>query len=210
MNIEAKSQIIITSNHQKAIELLKQKAPKGSSFELFIKDNENFLVSDANEVIASSYLASKEQIFLVLYANNFSDIVQNRLLKIIEEPPKNKEFIIITPSKSTLLPTILSRLPLVTLEDEKEQVALSLDVKNLNLESVYHFLQEHKRLKSAEAIVLLEAIVKEAIVCESYNLDEKSLELFHKLRIALDVGSPSDFVLTTLLLKLLAKKKKRR
>jgi len=210
LNIEAKSQIIITSNHQKAIELLKQKAPKGSSFELFIKDNENFLVSDANEVIASSYLASKEQIFLVLYANNFSDIVQNRLLKIIEEPPKNKEFIIITPSKSTLLPTILSRLPLVTLEDEKEQVALSLDVKNLNLESVYHFLQEHKRLKSAEAIVLLEAIIKEAIICESYNLDEKSLELFHKLRIALDVGSPSDFVLTTLLLKLLAKKKKRR
>jgi DNA polymerase-3 subunit delta' len=209
LNLEPKSQIVITSDYEKVLQELKEHAPKGSSFELFIKDDENFLVSDANEVIANAYLASKEKVFLVLYAKNFSDVVQNRLLKIIEEPPKNKEFILITPSKSTLLATILSRLPLTHFEDKKEKIELSLDMNNLSLEAVYQFIQEHKRLKVDEAIVLVEEIIKQALLSDSFNIDEKTLALFYKVRLALDVGSPTDFVLTTLLLKLLAKKKKR-
>jgi DNA polymerase-3 subunit delta' len=41
-----------------------------------------------------------------------------------------------------------------------------------------------------------------------YDLDEKTLQLFSNAFIALDVGSPPQFVLITLLLKLLAKKRK--
>jgi DNA polymerase-3 subunit delta' len=41
-----------------------------------------------------------------------------------------------------------------------------------------------------------------------YNLDEKTLSLFSDCYVALDMGSPPQFVLNTLLLKLLARKKR--
>ena len=56
---------------------------------------------------------------------------------------------------------------------------------------------------------IVEAIIKEAIKSNAYNLDANSLELFSNATKALNLGSPADFILTTTLLKLLAKKKKR-
>jgi len=189
--------------------MLKSSAPKDSMFELFIKDGENFKVEDANEVIAKAYLASNYKVFIVLYAENFSEVVQNRLLKIIEEPPKNKEFILITPSKSALLSTIKSRLPTINLASKKDEVEIKLNFKNLSINDVYSFVQEHKRLKPKDAIIYLEAIITKAIKSKSFDLDEQSFEVFKNARVALDVGSPADFVLTSVLLKLLAKKRKK-
>ena len=209
MKIEPTSQIFITSNYEEIIENIKHVAPSGAKFELFIRDEDNFKVEDANEVIAKAYLASEYKLFLILYANSFSDVVQNRLLKIIEEPPKNKEFIIITPSKAALLSTIKSRLPVINMESKKENIELELNFKSLSLNDVYSFVQKHKRLKPNDAIIYLEAISKEAIKSNSFKLDANSLDIFTKARVALDLGSPADFVLTTVLLKLLAKKIKR-
>jgi len=209
LKIEPTSQIFITSNYEEIIENIKHVAPSGAKFELFIRDEDNFKVEDANEVIAKAYLASEYKLFLILYANSFSDVVQNRLLKIIEEPPKNKEFIIITPSKAALLSTIKSRLPVINMESKKENIELELNFKSLSLNDVYSFVQKHKRLKPNDAIIYLEAISKEAIKSNSFKLDANSLDIFTKARVALDLGSPADFVLTTVLLKLLAKKIKR-
>jgi len=209
MKLSLQSQIIITTDFQGTIEKLQAIAPKEASFELFIKEGENFLVSDANEVIAKAYLASQEKVYLCLASNTFSDVVQNRLLKIIEEPPKNKEFILLTPNKSALLPTIKSRLIVVSLDEVKESKEIDLDIEHLELESVYRFIQENKNLKSQEAVVVIETIMKRAIESDKFNLDEGTLTLFTKIREVLNLGSPIDFVLTTLLLKLLAKKYKR-
>jgi DNA polymerase-3 subunit delta' len=55
---------------------------------------------------------------------------------------------------------------------------------------------------------LVECISKEAIGSQNFDLDEKTLRLFSNAFIALDVGSPPQFVLNTLLLKLLARKKR--
>ncbi|HHD79267.1 MAG TPA: DNA polymerase III subunit delta', partial [Epsilonproteobacteria bacterium] len=41
-----------------------------------------------------------------------------------------------------------------------------------------------------------------------YNIDEKTLTLFSNSYVALDMGSPPQFVLNALLLKLLARKKR--
>jgi len=209
LNLEPISQVLITSDFNEAVEKIKAIAPQKSSFELFIKENEPFIVSDANEVISKAYLASEYKVFIFLASETFSEIVQNRLLKIIEEPPKNKEFILITASKSALLPTIKSRLPIVNLNSEKNELELNLDINNLTLNSVYNFLQENKRLKPKEAIPIAEKIIKDAIKSGVYNLDEGALKLFSDARRALDVGSPADFILTNILLKLLAKKPKR-
>jgi len=209
VKLEPISQVIITDDFNNAIEQLKEIAPSDSRFELFTKENENFLVADANEVIAKAYLASKEKVFLILGSITFSDVVQNRLLKIIEEPPKNKEFILLTHSKSALLSTIKSRLPITNLKATNDEIELNLDITNLDLQKVYNFIQENKRIKPKEAIPLLEQIIKEAIKSKKYNLDDSLLTIFSDTREALEVGSPADFVLTALFLKLLAKKVKR-
>jgi DNA polymerase-3 subunit delta' len=54
----------------------------------------------------------------------------------------------------------------------------------------------------------IERLGKEAMRSAQYDLDEKTLTLFSQSYIALDVGSPPQFVLTALLLKLLARKKR--
>jgi len=167
-----------------------------------------FLVEHAQQAIAKAYVASEYLNYIILIAPKFSDVAQNRLLKVIEEPPKNKAFILITESKSALLDTIQSRLPVTVLHDAKEEAPFTLDLQNLNLAKVYEFIQEHSRLSAVECRILVEKISLEAMKSGRYTLDEQTLKLFSDCVKALDVGSPTSFVLNTLLLKLLAKKKK--
>ena len=171
-------------------------------------EKETFSVTDAKMVIEKAYMASEEITIIILAAKTFSPLVQNKLLKVIEEPPKNKEFILLTESKSTILDTIKSRLPITLLSEVKEVKKLGLALKSLSLEDVYAFTQTHKRTDVKVMKVLIEEIAKEAIASESYDLDDKTLTLFSNTFIALDVGSPPQFVLNTLLLKLLARKKR--
>ncbi len=167
-----------------------------------------FLVEHAQKAIEKAYVASENLNYIILVAPKFSDIAQNRLLKIIEEPPKNKAFIIITESKSALLDTIQSRLPVTVLHDSSSEEELSLNLENLNLARVYEFVQEHSRISAVECKVLVEKISLGAMKSQKYNLDESTLKLFSDCIKALDMGSPTMFILNTLLLKLLARKKR--
>ncbi|CAA6801222.1 MAG: DNA poymerase III subunit delta [uncultured Sulfurovum sp.] len=167
-----------------------------------------FLVEHAQNVIEKAYIASENLNYIILIAPKFSDVSQNRLLKILEEPPRNKAFILITESKSALLDTIQSRLPITLLHDNVIEETFSLDLENLNLAKVYEFVQENTRISSAECRVLVEKISLNAMKSEKYNLDESTLKVFSDCVKALDVGSPVTFVLNVLLLKLLAKKKR--
>ena len=169
-------------------------------------EKETFSVADAKLAIEKAYIASDETTIIVLAAKSFSTTVQNKLLKVIEEPPENKEFILIVESKSTILPTIKSRLPIIVLNEVKEEKSLGLNMMQLSLSTVYEFIQEHKRTDAKNMKYLVERISKEAISSKNYDLDEKTLTLFSNAVVALDVGSPPQFVLNTLLLKLLARK----
>ncbi len=204
--LQLTSQVIITSNAEETIALL-ENVKKNERLIKIIKED-NFLVEDAALAIEKAYLASEETTVIILAAKIFSPVVQNKLLKVIEEPPKNKEFIIITPSKATILATIRSRLPIHVLNEAREKEALGLDVTQLSLGTVYDFVQEHKRTNAAQMIKIIEQISKEAMHSGKFNLDEKTLDLFSNAFRVLDMGSPPSFVLNTLLLKLLAKKKR--
>ena len=173
-----------------------------------VTDKVSFSVNDAKTAIEKAYMASDETTVIILADKAFTPLVQNKLLKVIEEPPKNKVFILVTESKSTVLATIKSRLPITVLSERKEEEALGLDLVQLSLGSVYEFVQLHKRTDSKSMTMLVERIVKEAISSQKFNLDEKSLTLFSNTYVALDMGSPPQFVLNALLLKLLARKKK--
>ena len=206
MSIILSSQVIITSDIEGTISKL-EALRTTERFVKIIKEDA-FLVEDAKLAIEKAYMASEEITIIILAAKSFSPIVQNKLLKVIEEPPKNKEFIIISPSKSTILATIKSRLPIIVLSEKKEEEPLGLDLKQLSLATVYAFIQTHKRTDAKVMKQLVERISKEAIASQNYDLDETTLTLFSNSFQALDVGSPPPFVLNTLLLKLLARKKR--
>jgi DNA polymerase-3 subunit delta' len=200
------SQVIISSDIDDTVSKL-ESLQQNERFVKIIKED-TFLVEDAKLAIEKAYMASEETTIILLAAKTFSPVVQNKLLKVIEEPPPKKEFILITPSKATILDTIRSRLPIMVLSQAKEEEVLDLDLKQLSLATVYDFVQTHKRTDAKAMKLLIERISKEALQSQGYNLDEKTLTLFSNAFIALDVGSPPQFVLNTLLLKLLARKKR--
>jgi len=201
------SQVIISTNIEDTV--MQLEALRSTERIVKILEGEKaFSVTDAKEVIEKAYMASEEITVLILTAKTFSPIVQSKLLKVIEEPPKNKEFILITNAKSTILDTIRSRLPIVTLSGLKEEEDLGLDVAALSLATVYEFIQTHKRTDAKAMKILVERISKAAISSQVYDLDDKTLTLFSNAFMALDMGSPPAFVLNTLLLKLLARKKR--
>ena len=201
------SQVIISSDIDNTIALIEAYKTNERIVKI-IEEEKAFSVKDAQQVIEKAYMASEETTVIILAAKIFSPIVQNKLLKIIEEPPSKKEFILITPSKATILATIRSRLPITILSENKEEEALVLDMQQLSLSSVYEFIQTHKRTNAKEMAGIIERISKEAINSQGYNLDEKTLSLFSNTFVALDMGSPPQFVLNALLLKLLARKKR--
>ncbi len=212
MSIELtlQSQILISSDIPGTIETLKSLRTTERFVEIVKLDpkDDSFKVEDAKLAIEKAYIASEEPTIIILAAKSFSPIVQNKLLKVIEEPPSKKEFILITPAKSTILATIRSRLPVRVLSEQIEEEVLELDVAQLSLPSVYDFVQTHKRTDAKVMKRIVERIAKEAMQSQKFDLDEKTLILFSNAYTALDVGSPPQFVLNTLLLKLLARKQK--
>ena len=172
------------------------------------EETKAFCVDDAKEAIEKAYMASEETTVIILVAKMFTPLVQNKLLKVIEEPPPKKEFILVTSSRATILPTIRSRLPLIVLNETKSESTLELDLRQLSLAHAYEYVQRHKRTDAKAMKRLVEQIAKEAIAVQQYHLDEKTLRHFSRAFVALDIGSPPQFVLTTLLLKLLARKKR--
>ncbi|HFU77041.1 MAG TPA: DNA polymerase III subunit delta' [Epsilonproteobacteria bacterium] len=201
------SQVIVTSKIEETIAMLEAQKTNERIVKV-LEEEKTFSVDNAKEVIAKAYMASEETTVIILSAKVFSPIVQNKLLKVIEEPPKNKEFILITQSKSTILDTIRSRLPITVLSQTKEEEELGLELSTLSLSSVYAFIQEHKRTNAKEMSIIVERIAKEVMASGGYNIDEKTLTLFSNSYVALDMGSPPQFVLNALLLKLLARKKR--
>ncbi len=200
------SQVIISSDIDDTVIQL-EALQQNERFVKIIKED-NFLVEDAKLAIEKAHMASDETTIIILAAKTFSPVVQNKLLKVIEEPPPRTEFVLITPNKATILDTIRSRLPITVCASYAEEEVLELDVAQLSLATVYEFVQTHKRTDAKAMKTLVERISKEAIHSQAYNLDEKTLNLFSNAFIALDVGSPPPFVLNTLLLKLLARKKR--
>jgi len=201
-----RSQVIVTSDPVSAIEELERAAEASDRF-VKIEKEDRLLVEDAQMAIEKAYLASEERVVIVLSAPQISDVVQNKLLKVIEEPPPGKEFVIIVPSKSMILPTIRSRLPIVSLYDSKEEEDSGLDLRSLDLRTVYDYVQKNRYLSAPEMRKVVERLVKEALGSGLYDTDEKSLRLFGRAVSLLDKGSTPVFVLTAVLLELLKKRR---
>lgn len=76
------------------------------------KNGEKLLVADSNDIVAEAYIKPVNLPNKIFIINNFdvsTDEAQNKLLKVLEEPPKNVFFLLSAKSEEKVLATIKSR-----------------------------------------------------------------------------------------------------
>lgn len=79
---------------------------------IFPKENAKFLVEDAEKIVEESAILPVEgniKLFVVTDFSKATAQAQNKLLKIIEEPPKGVYFLLGASNSFNVLPTVLSR-----------------------------------------------------------------------------------------------------
>lgn len=191
------SHIIITDQVEEEIDGIKQRLYP-SRIVPFYKDD--FLIDDAKEVIREAYIAEEHVKYIILAAKLFNEASQNSLLKLLEEPPRNIEFIIITESKAALLPTVRSRMPLISKKSEKKALELDISLKKLDLSALFDFVKAHERTPKHEAKELIEALYHKAMD-EQIMLDAKQLESFETAYKLIGLNARMNSVLSMLLMK---------
>lgn len=104
------------------------KARAGSHPDIFTLDGDEnpraFPVDAIRQIRSDAYVKPNEapcKVYLLLGAQNMSEISQNALLKVLEEPPENVHFILTCPSAAALLPTVRSRAQVFSLENSRAE-----------------------------------------------------------------------------------------
>ncbi|MCG3699727.1 DNA polymerase III subunit delta' [Aliarcobacter butzleri] len=195
------SSILIVNNIEETLNLMLPKYPLHSVRVIKNDEKEEFLIAQANETIKEAFIATSEKKYLFLCGSTFRKEAQNALLKILEEPPRNIVFILITNSKTSLLPTIYSRLPYKYLKKSEQKIESSLNLNRLDLKDIYTFLQENQKISKQEAKDIVESLLLKANN-QKIKLSQKKLNFFSKAIKLLELNSKPINVLTTLLLYL--------
>ncbi len=192
-----KGHILISSDIESEFEKLKSSL-KPNRVVGFIE--EKFLIEHAKAVIAEAYISESQTKYIILGALEFNSVSQNSLLKVFEEPPKNIEFIIITPTKSNLLPTVRSRLPILKGKTNHKLHECELNIALLNYNTIFSFLKSNARCKKNEAKALVEAIYYRATVIDMLILSKAQLDNFDKAYRLLELNSRPQSVLALVLM----------
>lgn len=165
------------------------------------EEKDEFLVAQANATIKEAYISSSNKKYLFLCGTTFRTEAQNALLKIFEEPPKNIVFIILTTSKSSILPTIYSRISYKNLRKNNFSKTIDIDFNRIDLKEIYQFLKDNQRISKNEAKELIETILL-TIKKQNVKLNAKQLDFFDRSIKLIELNSKPINILTTLLLSL--------
>lgn len=193
------SHIIITDNIEVASSTL-QAQLKPQRTVLFQPDEVNFKIEVSKAVIAEAYIAEEQVKYLILSAKMFTTEAQNALLKLLEEPPRNIEIIIITESKSVLLPTVRSRLKIVQQKRQQEKMVPDLNLAALDLSDLVSFVKAHERLGKSEAKALIEGLYYRATAIDKVAMSEQQIDGFARSYRLLEVNARFQTILITLLM----------
>jgi len=194
-----KGHIIISDDIESEVSRLEEEL-KPFRVVKFIVMGEIFKLEHAKAVLAESYISESNTKYIILGASDLSDVAQNSLLKLLEEPPKNIEFIIISPTKSNLLPTVRSRLPILKINNHHIVHELDLNLARLDYKDVFSFLKENARVKKEEAKELVQALFHRAIAVDMLILTPLQLDNFDKAYRLLSLNSRPQSVLAMLLM----------
>lgn len=124
---------------------------------VYPKNGEKLLVADSNEIVSEAFVKPVNMPYKIFIINNFdvsTEEAQNKLLKVLEEPPRNVYFLIGAKSEEKVLPTIRSRCDKIKISPlpAEERNAISDDALANILGGGYIgrtlFLQENEGLKN--------------------------------------------------------------
>ncbi|MEA3372872.1 MAG: DNA polymerase III subunit delta' [Campylobacterota bacterium] len=202
MSTPERSHILITDEIEEAAEKIKERLHPERIVN-FIPESLDFKIEDSRTVIKEAYISEERVKYLILGGKSFTPEAQNALLKVLEEPPRNIEFILIAPSKSVILPTIRSRLPMQKEKSVHEVKSIDLRLSALDLGSLFSFVKAHERLKKHEAKELIEAIFHQATVNEQLILTRSQLDAFDKSYRLIELNGRMQSILSMLLMSFL-------
>lgn len=118
--------------NEQSAEFLRIEKKADLDVKVYPKNNEKLLVSDSNEIVSEAYVKPvnlPKKIFIIKNFDVSTEEAQNKLLKILEEPPKNVYFLLHAKSEDRVLPTIKSRCDKIKIVplDKKEIEKFSQD-----------------------------------------------------------------------------------
>ncbi len=164
---------------------------------------EDFLVEHVKEIVKEAYIAEATTKYIIIASQSFNQYVQNSLLKLLEEPPQNIRFILIAPSKSILLPTILSRLPLSRVPNRAvTDITIPFSFLKFDLVTMNEFIKKHERISKREAKNIIEMLLIQASK-ELPKLNHDQLHAFETALPLLELNARPTTVFTALLLTFL-------
>lgn len=149
-----------------------------------VSEQNNLKISTIREVIRFSQLApsfSSKKIIIIDDAYRMVQEAQNALLKTIEEPTLTSIFILITPSKNLLLPTVVSRCQVINFSPLTND-----DVKEILIKNGYD------EKTAAEAAISS---------CGSASFAIKHIDMFKEIRESIEYGSLAPFVVASKIIK---------
>lgn len=166
------SKIIITDDFEKAAEE--------------IRPDETFSVNelkveDVAKIRDFVYIASRNKKTVLIAAEKYSSVSQNALLKLLEEPPKNIEFVLLAKSKYALLDTIKSRL-VIEKRIYNTVSESDIDISTVSNDRILEILKSD--LDVSEIKALIYKITKEknlneeqmAVLCNSIKMLELNID----------------------------------
>jgi len=196
-NMLVKGHILIASDYEEEAQKFENDL---KPFRVVKFIEENFKIEHAKLVTAEAYISESQTKYIVIAAKEFTSVAQNSLLKLLEEPPRNIEFIIISPTKSNLLATVRSRLPILQTDTDNNIQTIELNLARIDYKEVFSFLKQHARVSKNEAKSLVEAIFYRATVIDKLIVTENQLEIFDKAYRLLDLNSRPQSVLAMIIM----------
>ena len=125
--------------------------------DFFKKEYDTLKVDDSRAIIDFAQTKSfGEHKIILLFASFLTDAAQDALLKLLEEPPAQTFFFIVTPSAGALRPTLLSRVRLVRTKIlQKAQSSFLADDYSKRLATIAKIAKEKDK---GSALTLLDEI----------------------------------------------------
>ena len=195
------SSILVVNDIESTLNELIPQYPLHSTRIIKNEEKDEFQIAQATQAIKEAYIASNDKKYIFLCGSTFRKEAQNSLLKVLEEPPRNVIFIIITNSKTSILPTIYSRIPYKNLRKSVLKTESSLNLEKLDLKDIYTFLKDNQKISKQEAKDIVESILIK-VNNQKIKLSHKELNLFSKSIKLLELNSRPINILTTLLLSI--------
>lgn len=126
--------------------------------DVYVREFETLGIDDARELTTRAHKkAVGEKMLLLCHANHITREAQNSLLKLLEEPPAHTHFFICAPRVESLIPTLRSRVWVITKEETKkdnEHIAESFLKATIpkRMEVIEKFVKE-KNVEGAQALL---------------------------------------------------------